>query len=468
MNTDADFDIELVRRYDQAGPRYTSYPTAPQFQSGIDPQRYLDEIEASNGDPLPAPLSLYLHLPFCTNPCFYCGCNRIITRDQRRGASYLHLLEQEIALQGQHFDIDRRVEQLHLGGGSPNFYSPEVLAGLLATIEQHFRVAPSEEREFSIEIDPRLVNVGDLAQLRAMGFNRISLGVQDFDPLVQQAVNRQQGVEATLELISAGRELGFASINTDLIYGLPKQTLAGFERTLDHVISARPDRIAAYSYAHLPERFTAQRRIRAEELPSAGTKLQLLALVVRRLSEAGYRYIGMDHFALPEDELSRALDNGQLQRNFQGYSTHAHCDLVGLGMSSIGEVGDLYVQNHRALPLYQDAIERGRLAIDRGLRMDADDLLRRCVISRIMCQGELDFIEAEERYGIRFGRYFGKALSRLAPLAADGLVEVDSRRLQVTPRGRYLLRAIAMCFDAYLHGERGQALPETVRYSKVI
>lgn len=468
MKTDADFDIELVRRYDQAGPRYTSYPTAPQFQSGLDERRYLDEIEASNGDPLPAPLSLYLHLPFCTNPCFYCGCNRIITRDQARGASYLRLLEREIALQGRLFDADRRVEQLHLGGGSPNFYSPEVLAGLLATIGQHFRLAPPDEREFSIEIDPRLVNVGDLGQLRAMGFNRISLGIQDFDPLVQQAVNRQQGVEATLELISAGRELGFASINTDLIYGLPKQTLAGFERTLDHVIAARPDRIAAYSYAHLPERFKAQRRIRAEDLPTAATKLQLLALIVRRLSEAGYRYIGMDHFALPDDELSRALDSGQLQRNFQGYSTHAHCDLVGLGMSSIGEVGDLYVQNQRALPLYQGLIEQDQLAIDRGLRMDSDDLLRRCVISRIMCQGELNFDRAEERYGIRFGRYFAPSLARLAPLAADGLVEVDNRRLQVTPRGRYLLRAIAMCFDAYLHGERGRALPETVRYSKVI
>ena len=468
MNAHADFDLELIRRYDQSGPRYTSYPTAPQFQPGLPASSYLAEIEASNGDPVPAPLSLYLHLPFCTNPCFYCGCNRVITRDASRGSAYLRLLEQEIALQGEHFDVDRRVEQLHLGGGSPNFYSTATLEGLLQTIARHFRLAPEDEREFGIEIDPRLVNVAELEQLRRIGFNRISLGVQDFDPVVQKAVNRQQGVEATLELIEAGRQFGFRSINTDLIYGLPKQTLAGFERTLDHVIRARPDRIAAYSYAHLPDRFKAQQRIIDADLPSPAVKLQLLALIVNRLTEAGYRYIGMDHFALPDDELSLALEHGGLQRNFQGYSTHAHCDLVGLGMSSIGEVGDLYVQNLRALPLYQDAIGRGELAVDRGLRMDADDRLRRCVISSIMCQGDVEFGAIEERYGIRFGRYFAGSLARLAPLAADGLLQMDGKRLQVTPRGRFLLRSIAMCFDAYLHNEKAQVLTEQPRYSRVI
>jgi oxygen-independent coproporphyrinogen-3 oxidase len=468
MNADASFDLELIRRYDQAGPRYTSYPTAPQFAGGFPLTRYLDEVEASNGDPLPAPLSIYIHLPFCTNPCFYCGCTRIITRDPRRGLEYLGLIEREIALQAERFDADRPIEQLHLGGGSPNFYSPESLAQLVETIGRHFRLAPPDQREFGIEIDPRLVNVQQLAELRAIGFNRVSFGVQDFDPAVQQAVNRRQGVEATLELITAARELGFRSINTDLIYGLPKQTAAGFDQTLGYIIGARPDRIAAYSYAHLPERFKAQRRINADDLPSPAAKLRLLAQTVERLTGAGYRYIGMDHFALPDDELSRALDTGGLQRNFQGYSTHAHCDLIGIGMSSIGEVGDVYVQNQRALPLYQDALNRGELAIDRGLVMDADDRLRREVISKIMCQGAVDFSSVEERFQIRFGRYFAASLARLAPLIADGLVQISNRRLDVTPSGRYLLRSIAMCFDAYLHGERGAQTLEAARYSKVI
>jgi oxygen-independent coproporphyrinogen-3 oxidase len=468
MDTTADFDLELVRRYDKAGPRYTSYPTAPQFKAGFPLERYLDEIESSNGDPLPAPLSIYVHLPFCTNPCFYCGCTRIITRDEKRGVEYLGLVEREIALQAERFDADRPVEQLHLGGGSPNFYAPEALGQLVETIGRQFRLAAPESREFGIEIDPRLVNVQQLRELRAIGFNRVSFGVQDFDPAVQQAVNRRQGVEATLELITASRELGFRSINADLIYGLPKQTAAGFDTTLTHIIGARPDRIAAYSYAHLPERFKAQRRIDEADLPSPAAKLRLLAQIVERLTGAGYRYIGMDHFALPEDELSRALDNGGLQRNFQGYSTHAHCDLIGIGMSSIGEVGDVYVQNRRALPLYQDALNHGELAIDRGLVMDEDDRLRRCVISKIMCQGVLDFKAVEERYQIHFGRRFAASLARLAPLAADGLVELDNRQLRVTPRGRYLLRSIAMCFDAYLHAERSNHVAEPVRYSRVI
>ncbi|MCB1641577.1 MAG: oxygen-independent coproporphyrinogen III oxidase [Xanthomonadales bacterium] len=468
MNAHADFDLELIRRYDQSGPRYTSYPTAPQFQPGLPASSYLAEIEASNGDPVPAPLSLYLHLPFCTNPCFYCGCNRVITRDASRGSAYLRLLEQEIALQGEHFDVDRRVEQLHLGGGSPNFYSTATLEGLLQTIARHFRLAPEDEREFGIEIDPRLVNVAELEQLRRIGFNRISLGVQDFDPVVQKAVNRQQGVEATLELIEAGRQFGFRSINTDLIYGLPKQTLAGFERTLDHVIRARPDRIAAYSYAHLPDRFKAQQRIIEADLPSPAVKLQLLALIVNRLTEAGYRYIGMDHFALPDDELSLALEHGGLQRNFQGYSTHGQCDLIGMGMSSIGNVGDAYVQNQRLLPLWEQRIGSGELAVDRGLVLNNDDRIRRALIQAIMCQGEVYFQRFGRRHGIEFERYFADDLLRLRPLAEDGLLTIEATGLTVSSRGRFLLRPIAMCFDGYLHRCRSEQTSTTPHYSRVI
>lgn len=463
------FDAELVRRYDLAGPRYTSYPTAPQFQSGFSSQQYQQQIKVSNGDPLPKPLSLYLHLPFCTSPCFYCGCTRVITRDSSRGTLYLTHLRREIELQGAHFDRDRQVQQLHLGGGSPNFHRPEELAKLLQTLAQNFCFAPPQAREFGIEIDPRLTSPADLSALHELGFNRVSMGVQDFDPLVQKAINRIQGPEATLDLITKAQSLGYRSINVDLIYGLPKQTLAGFDRTLDAIVTVRPARIAAYSYAHLPARFKAQRQIKDADLPTPEIKLALLQLTVERLQQAGYVYIGMDHFALPDDELSLALGNGSLQRNFQGYSTHAQCDLIGMGMSSIGNVGDAYVQNRRLLADWQQAIEANELAIDRGVLLDADDRIRRSAIQSIMCQGRLDFDLFSERNGIDFRRYFAADLERLLPLASDGLVELNQHGIRVTARGRFLLRPIAMCFDAYLHKAREVTEhAATTSYSKVI
>ena len=463
------FDAELVRRYDMAGPRYTSYPTAPQFQTGFSPQQYLAQVDVSNGDPLPKPLSVYLHLPFCTSPCFYCGCTRIITRDRSRGTNYLSYMQREIRLQSAQFDRDRQVLQLHLGGGSPNFHSPEELGSLLQTLAQNFSLAPPQSREFGIEIDPRMTTPEDLTALHELGFNRISMGVQDFDRQVQEAINRVQGQEPTLELITKAQALGFRSVNVDLIYGLPKQTLQGFDRTLEAIIAARPARIAAYSYAHLPMRFKAQRQINDADMPTPEVKLALLQLTVERLLQAGYVYIGMDHFALPEDELSLALGNGSLQRNFQGYSTHAQCDLIGMGMSSIGNVGDAYVQNRRLLADWQRALDANELAIEKGVLLDADDRLRRSAIQSLMCQGELNFDRFGDRHSIDFRNYFDAELERLLPLATDGLIELDRNHIQVTPRGRFLLRPVAMCFDAYLHQSKGAAAQSPQpSYSKVI
>ncbi len=467
--TIAEFDAELIRRYDLAGPRYTSYPTAPQFTEAFETDSYLHQVQISNGDPVPKPISLYLHLPFCTNPCFYCGCTRIITRDRQRGSDYLQLMAREIELQARLYDQDRQVKQLHLGGGSPNFHRPEELGELVDTLAKHFRFAPADRREFGIEIDPRMTTPEDLSELAALGFNRVSMGIQDFDSPVQKAINRIQSAEATLGLIDKAKALGFRSINVDLIYGLPKQTLAGFGATLDAVIGARPGRIATYSYAHLPSRFKAQRQIRDEDLPSSEAKLALLQLCVDRLQAAGYVYIGMDHFALPDDELALALANGSLQRNFQGYSTHAQCDLIGLGMSAIGSVGDAYVQNQRLLPLWQQRIENGQLPVDRGIVLSADDHIRRAAIGAIMCQGRLDFSQFGLRHGICVDEYFAADLKRLIPLAEDGLLSIHSDGIEVSPRGRFLLRPIAMCFDAYLHRtERPVASEEKPRYSRVI
>jgi len=462
------FDAELVKRYDLAGPRYTSYPTAPHFQPGYSANDYRYQVAVSNGDPLPKPLSVYLHLPFCTNPCFYCGCTRVITRNRSKGSAYVDLLRREIDLQATLFDTDRPLQQLHLGGGSPNFHSPEELGSLVQTLSDAFRFAPPGEREFGIEIDPRMTTPGDLTALRQLGFNRVSMGIQDFDPQVQQAINRVQSAEATLELVRKAQSLDYRSINVDLIYGLPRQRLEGFSETLDAVIKAKPGRIAAYSYAHLPARFKAQRQIRDEDLPNPELKLALLQLCVEKLQAAGYIYIGMDHFALPDDELSLALGNSTLQRNFQGYSTHGQCDLIGMGMSSIGNVGDAYVQNQRLLPLWEQRIGSGELAVDRGLVLNNDDRIRRALIQAIMCQGEVHFQRFGRRHGIEFERYFADDLLRLRPLAEDGLLTIEATGLTVSSRGRFLLRPIAMCFDGYLHRCRSEQTSTTPHYSRVI
>lgn len=457
------FDAELVRRHDRAGPRYTSYPAAPHFHADFDAAAYREAARASNEDPIPRALSLYVHVPFCLSPCFYCGCNRIITRDLSKGERYLGYVRRESEQIAPLFDRDREVLQLHLGGGTPNFLSPDLIEHLLVDLGHRFRLATCVERDFSIEIDPRSVDAAAVARLAELGFNRASLGVQDFDPAVQQAVNRLQGIEPTLEIMDALRRHGFRSINIDLIYGLPRQTPEGFARTLDTVISARPERVAIYAYAHMPDLFRAQRQIRSEDLPSPEDKLALLALAVDRLGEAGYEYIGLDHFALPEDSLARAQRQGRLQRNFMGYTTHADTDLIGLGMSSISRIGDSYAQNARELGAYQAALDAGQLPIVRGLKMDADDRLRAELIQQLMCHAQIDIRRLEAEHRIDFEGYFADALLRLAPMFEDDLVESIPGALRVTLRGRLLLRTVAMCFDRRL-----QQAAAPVPYSRAV
>jgi oxygen-independent coproporphyrinogen III oxidase len=444
------FDESLIRRYDRPGPRYTSYPTALQFSPSFGPDAFLDAARASNAGAPPKPLSIYVHVPFCASPCFYCGCNKIITRDARRGERYLAKLGREIELVGVAFSRHRPVDQLHLGGGTPTFLSTDQIAELLGLLERNFSMSSDDAREFSIEIDPRTVDAAGVARLAALGFDRVSLGIQDFDPRVQAAVNRVQSAEHTLGLIGAARAAGICSVSVDLIYGLPMQTADSFARTLDVVADASPDRLAVYSYAHLPHLFKAQKQIRSPDLPSPAEKLALLGLTVERLTAAGYVYVGMDHFARPDDELVKAQQNGGLHRNFQGYSTQADCDLVGLGVSSISKVGATYSQNSKTLDGYYAAIDAGRPATDRGIRLTAEDTLRRDVIQALMCGSRVNFEAIETRYGIQFESHFAAELAALAPLFADELVTRSDRSLQVTRRGRLLMRNVAMAFDPYL------------------
>jgi len=458
------FDPELLRRYDVPGPRYTSYPTAPQFTPAFGEAQLRAAAAAGNAGPQPRPVSLYLHVPFCSSPCFYCGCNRIITRDRARGAAYLSRLSREIAMASTLFDGGREVEQVHFGGGTPNFLAPAQIAAVMDVLRDHFRFADAERLDCSIELDPRFITPAEVGELAAAGFNRASLGVQDFDPAVQQAVNRIQGVEQTLGIIAACRGHGFRSVNVDLIYGLPRQTLEGFSRTLDLTLDARPDRLAVYGYAHLPDLFRPQRQIRDDELPSAGLKLDLLRLAIDKLGQAGYEYIGMDHFALPGDELARARREGGLHRNFMGYTTRAESDLLGLGVSAISHIGASFSQNPRNIESWESAIDEGRLPVWRGMQMDRDDVIRADVIQQLMCHGRLDFAAIGRQHGIDFRQYFATALDRLQPLHADGLVELDADGLQATPRGRLLLRVIAMCFDRYLAPD-ADAAP---RYSRTV
>src|SRR5688500_15884457 len=459
LTTPLRFDADLLRRYDRSGPRYTSYPTAPQFSNDFGEVQLREAVLASNGDPIPRRLSLYVHVPFCLSPCFYCGCNRIITRDLSRADAYLARLYREIDLTAALFDRDREVIQLHFGGGTPNFLSPAQLREVVDTLRRQFHFSESPERDISIELDPRFISPEDVAELAAIGFNRASLGVQDFDPAVQAAVNRIQSVEQTVAVIDACRTTGFRSVNVDLIYGLPKQNPAGFARTLDTVVAARPDRIAVYSYAHLPDLFKAQKQIEAADLPSPEVKLGLLQLAIEKLTDAGYVYIGMDHFALPDDDLAQAQARGGLHRNFMGYTTHADSDLLGLGVSAISHIGDSFSQNPRDLPSWQIALDEGRLPVFRGMRLDEDDQLRADLIQRLMCQGEVPIGALERRYAIDFDAYFAEALQRLQPLVADGLVRVQADRITVTSQGRLLLRNIAMCFDHYLDQPAAAAAP---------
>ncbi len=449
MNHAVRFDRELVERYDVTGPRYTSYPTALQVHEGFDAARYRRHVTISNDELIPAPLSLYLHLPYCQSLCYYCACNRKIARHAEQGIDYLARLVLEVRAQGSLFDRDRIVSQVHFGGGTPTFFDDERLGGLMAELRASFNFEASAPPESSIEIDPRTVSPERLEHLAAIGFNRFSLGIQDTDPVVQQAVNRVQDSAAALALVGQGRRCGFHSVSIDLIYGLPRQTPARFAATLDAVIEANPDRIAVYSYAHLPQLFRAQKLIPTGDLPPPGTRLELIGLTVDRLTRAGYRHIGMDHFALPGDELSQALDAGTLQRNFQGYSTRRECDLVGLGVSAISRVGDCYAQNHRDLRSWNAAVDEGRLPLWRGVSLTAEDRLRRSVIESILCRGEVVFADFERQFDIEFDEFFAAELERLGAHADDGLIEWHENRIEITAAGRLVMRAVAMVFDEH-------------------
>ena len=458
-----EFDPDLIARYDGTGPRYTSYPTAPQFHGGFDEAALRAAAKASNDEPMPRALSLYVHVPFCFSPCFYCGCNRVITRDASKADRYLEQLYREIELAAPMFDRDRSVKQLHFGGGTPNFLDIRRMAELMDSLMRHFSFLHGDDREYGIELDPRFADAGYVRALGRLGLNRVSVGIQDFDPVVQEAVNRIQTEAQTREVIEAAREAGFGSASVDLIYGLPRQTVDGFRRTLAQVIALDPDRVAVYGYAHLPALFKAQNQIDAADLPDPATRLALLRAALEMLTGAGYIYIGMDHFARADDELARAQQAGSLQRNFQGYSTHGGCDIVGLGVSAISRIGDSYSQNARDLVGYYAALDSGSLPVARGIALSEDDLIRREAINQLMCHGWLDKAAFGERHRLLFDIYFADVLDRLAAMEADGLVRMDEREIRVTPRGRMLSRIIAMCFDAYLGGAQ-----PAQRYSRTI
>jgi oxygen-independent coproporphyrinogen-3 oxidase len=437
-----------MQRYDREGPRYTSYPTAMQFRD-LKPSCYEAAALTSRGAIDKSPLSLYVHIPFCRSPCFYCGCNKIVTRQMERSDPYTARLFKEISMRSAYFDPSREVEQLHLGGGTPTFLTPDRLGALIDMLDRFFRLVTADSRDYSIEIDPRTVDASYIRTLAEFGFNRISIGVQDFDPGVQSAVNRIQPAELVQQALDSARENGFGSVNFDLIYGLPRQNLSSFGATLDRVVAMRPDRLAIYGYAHMPQVFKAQRQMVPSELPDAATRLALLQLAVHKLTAAGYLYIGMDHFALPSDGLAKARESGTLHRSFQGYTTHASRDLVSLGVSAIGQVGNLYIQNHKTLAGYNEALDSGVLPSYRGVTMNSDDVIRKDVIQQIMCHGTIDIPATEKRFGFEFDAYFQAESARLATLAADGLIVAGSRRIDLTARGRLLMRNVAMAFDAY-------------------
>lgn len=452
---------ELLEKYDVAGPRYTSYPTADRFVEAFTEKEYQQALAQRKIGRMALPLSLYIHIPFCDSLCFFCACNKIVTKHHERSAEYLSYLSREIDLQIEHLGKKPQISQLHLGGGSPTFFSDEELTQLMSELRSKFMMSPVGE--YSIEIDPRTVDEGRLKYLRALGFNRLSFGVQDFNADVQQAVHRIQPYEQVAQLVEASRGLKFDSLNMDLIYGLPKQTAKTFTKTLDQVITLRPDRIALYAYAHLPERFKPQRRIITEELPTAADKVTMLSTAMLKLMEAGYIYIGMDHFALPEDDLAVAKRQGRLHRNFQGYSTQPDCDLIGLGVSSIGRIGPTYSQNVKTLEDYYDVLNQGRLPIARGLGLSNDDLVHRAVIMSIMCQGEVQFEAIELSHMINFKQHFAEELKQLEVFQNTGMLTMDDEGLEVTEMGWFFVRAIAMVFDQYLQADRSRA-----RFSKII
>jgi len=471
------FDAELIRRYDKAGPRYTSYPTAVQFHEKFGEAEYRAAARASNAGG--AALSLYFHLPFCDTVCYYCACNKIVTKNRKRTAPYLERLFREIELQGELFDRSRPVDQLHWGGGTPTFLSVEEMRALMHKTREHFNLRDDDSGEYSIEVDPREASAEIIALLRELGFNRLSLGVQDFDPTVQKAVNRVQSEAETFAVLEAARRTGFRSVNMDLIYGLPHQTVASFAATLDKVIAAGPDRLSVFNYAHLPELFKTQRQIDAASLPAPAEKLAILQHTIERLTAAGYVYIGMDHFARPDDELAVAQREGSLYRNFQGYSTHADCDLVAMGITAIGALQgsssaasagsagaakgiSCYSQNVKTLDEYSALLDAGHLPVFRGIVLSDDDRLRRAIITQLICHFELKFARIEQAFGIRFRDYFAAELQEFTAMQADGLLVLNKDSIVIRPAGKLLIRNVCMVFDTYLRAAQQQ------RFSKVI
>ncbi|MCW8910236.1 MAG: oxygen-independent coproporphyrinogen III oxidase [Gammaproteobacteria bacterium] len=458
---EVEFDQELIKRYDKSGPRYTSYPTAVQFTEDYTETDYRRHAELSNQSD--RALSLYFHLPFCDTICYYCACNKIITKDRSKADPYLTRLHKEIEMQGKLFDNSRKVNQLHWGGGTPTFISHDQMRELMTVTRKHFNLHDDDSGEYSIEIDPREVTSDSIQLLRDIGFNRMSLGVQDFNPVVQKAVNRIQSEDQTLGTLESARRVGFKSISVDLIYGLPFQTVESFAATLERIIEINPDRLSIFNYAHLPSLFKPQRRINEDELPSPLEKLDILKMTIERLSSAGYVYIGMDHFAKPDDELAIAQQNNLLYRNFQGYATHADCDLIGLGITSIGTVGRSFAQNVKTMDEYIERIDAGKLAVFRGVEIDDDDIIRRNAIMQLICHFDLNIADFECKNNIKFTDYFKDEIVQLTTMKNDGLIEFDENKIQVTAKGRLLIRNICMVFDRYLKKPQ-----KDQRYSKAI
>lgn len=439
------FRADLIRRYSGAVPRYTSYPTALQFGDAFGEDDLLRALERSDS----GPISIYIHVPFCRSPCYYCGCTRVIARRDETIEAYVQRLLAEIEMTGARLPYRRKIQQLHFGGGTPTSLSSDQFRRIFAALDRAFGLSAEADREYSIEVDPRTLGPDTLAELAALGCNRVSFGVQDLDPEVQAAINRIQPAELAWEAMAQARAAGYKSISIDLIYGLPRQTLAGFTRTLEQVAAAGPERIAIYAYAHMPRLFKAQRQIQLDELPTPDQRLALLQHAIEVLSAEGYIHVGMDHFARADDDLVQALRDGSLQRNFQGYSTQGGSDLLGLGMSAISRIGDCYSQNTKDLRRYEQLIDQGHLPVQRGLWLSAEDQLRRRVIEDLMCRGEVDTAQIERDYGVRFDAHFAAELTRLRALEQDGLVGREPGAIRVRPEGQLLLRNVAQVFDAY-------------------
>ncbi|GJL36289.1 coproporphyrinogen-III oxidase [Enterobacter hormaechei] len=438
-----DWDLALIQKYNYSGPRYTSYPTALEFSADYGEENFRSAVARYPE----RPLSLYVHIPFCHKLCYFCGCNKIVTRQQHKADQYLDALEQEIIHRAPLF-ANRRVSQLHWGGGTPTYLNKAQISRLMGLLRGHFQF--DVDAEISIEVDPREIELDVLDHLRSEGFNRLSMGVQDFNKEVQRLVNREQDESFIFALIKRARDIGFTSTNIDLIYGLPKQTPESFAFTLSRVAELSPDRLSVFNYAHLPTLFAAQRKIKDADLPSAQQKLDILQQTIVSLTDAGYQFIGMDHFARPDDELAVAQREGVLHRNFQGYTTQGDTDLLGMGVSAISMIGDSYAQNQKELKAYYQQVDETGNALWRGIALTRDDCIRRDVIKALICHFRLDFSRVENQWDLRFNDYFAEDLKLLKPLANDGLVEINEQGIEVTAKGRLLIRNICMCFDVYL------------------